>query len=138
MPNLVNSGGAGGVSSSTPTLIRQWDPDLEDILLGDKFYGIKYYASNGKVVIQEIDDNTVPIQIPDYRIGDSLITGNTTTYQGAETLASAQANLLEGDIFDPYNEEVYKNWFTSYTRVSFSWYTSGGGSNAGHLLMEFE
>lgn len=137
MPNLVNSGGSG-TSSTTPTLIRSWDPNLEDILLGDKFYGIKYYASNGKVVIQEIDDNTIPIQIPNYRIGDSLITGNITTYQGSETLASAQSNLGEGDILDPYNEEVYKNWFTSYTRVSFSWYTSGGGSNAGHLLMEFE
>jgi len=138
MPNLVSGGGGGGVSSTTPTLIRSWDPDLEDILLGDKFYGIKYYASNGKVIIQEIDDNTVPIQIPDYRIGDSRITGNITTYQGSETLASAQASLQEADIFDPYNEDVYKNWFTSYTRVSFSWYTSGGGRNAGHLLMEFE
>lgn len=138
MPNLVNSGGAGGLSSSTPTLIRDWDPALNEILLGDKFYGIKYYASNGKIVIQEVDDNSIPIQLPAYRIGDSLITGNITTYQGAETLASAQSNLEEGEIFDPYNEEVYKNWFTSYTRVSFSWYNSGGGSNPGHLLLEFE
>lgn len=137
MPNLVNSGGSG-TSSTTPTLIRSWDPDIEDILLGDKFYGVKYYPSNGKLVIQEIDDNSVPIQIPDYRVGDSRITGNVTTYQGSETLANAISNLQEGEIFDPYNEEVYKNWFTSYTRVSFSWYNSGGGSNPGHLLLEFE
>lgn len=137
MPNLVNSGGSG-TSSTTPTLIRSWDPDIEDILLGDKFYGVKYYPSNGKLVIQEIDDNSVPIQIPDYRVGDSRITGNITTYQGSETLANAISNLQEGEIFDPYNEEVYKNWFTSYTRVSFSWYNSGGGSNPGHLLLEFE
>lgn len=137
MPNLVNSGGSG-TSSTTPTLIRSWDPDIEDILLGDKFYGLKYYQSNGKLVIQEIDDGTVPISVPDYRVGDSLITGNITTYQGGETLANAISNLSDGDTFEPYNEEIYKNWFTSYSRVSFSWYNSGGGSKPGHLLMEFE
>jgi len=135
MPNLVNNGSS---SVSNPTLIRTWDPSVEEIQIGDKFYGIKYYQSNGKLVIQEINDSTVPIDIPDYRVGDSLITGNITTYQGGETLANAISNLDEGDIFEPYNEEVYKNWFTSYTRVSFSWYTSGGGSKPGHLLMEFE
>lgn len=138
MPSLVSGGGGGGISSTTPTLIRSWDPAINEILLGDKFYGIKYYESNGKLFIQEIDDNTVPIQIPDYRVGDSLITGNIATYQGSESLANAESNLEDHYIFDPYNEEVYKNWFTSYTRVSFSWYTSGGGRNAGHLLMEFE
>jgi hypothetical protein len=135
MPNLVNNGSS---SVSNPTLIRTWDPSVEEIQIGDKFYGIKYYQSNGKLVIQEINDSTVPIDIPDYRVGDSLITGNITTYQGGETFANAVSNLDEGDIFEPYNEEVYKNWFTSYTRVSFSWYTSGGGSKPGHLLMEFE
>ena len=136
MPNLVNT--AGGLGGNAPTTIRTWDPLVEEIRLGDKFYGIKYYQSNGKLTIQEIDDATVPIEIPDYRVGDSLITGNITTYQGGETLANAISNLSEGDTFDPYNEEVYKNWFTSYSRVSFSWYNSGGGSKPGHLLMEFE
>lgn len=136
MPNLVNT--AGGLGSNAPVVIRTWDPQIQEIRLGDKFYGIKYYQSNGKLTIQEIDDATIPIEIPDYRVGDSLITGNITTYQGGETLASAISNLSEGDTFDPYNEEVYKNWFTSYSRVSFSWYNSGGGSKPGHLLMEFE
>ena len=135
MPNLVNTVSS---SASAPTLIRTWDPSVEQILIGDKFYGLRYYQSNGKLVIQEIDDPTVPIEIPDYRVGDSLITGNITTYQGGETLASAVSNLDPGDTFEPFNEDVYKNWFTSYTRTTFSWYNSGGGSKPGHLLMEFE
>lgn len=136
MPNLVNT--SGGLGGNAPVLIRSWDPNIESIQIGDKFYGLKYYQSNGKLTIQEIDDASVPIDVPDYRVGDSLITGNITTYQGGETLSSAISNLQPGDIFEPYNEEVYKNWFTSYTRVNFSWYNSGGGSKPGHLLMEFE
>ena len=135
MPNLVNTGSS---STSNPTVIRTWDPSIEEILLGDKFYGIKYFNSNGKLIIQEIDDNTVPIQIPGYRPGDSRITGNVTTYQGGESLESIIANVPSDTTFDIMTEESYKNWFTTYSRVSFSWYNSGSGYNRGHLLMEFE
>ena len=56
-------------------------------------------------------------------------------YEGGETLEQAIANLDRYDILN-YSEDVYKNWFTTANTTTFSWYTSGGGSNPGHLLME--
>lgn len=136
MPNLVNSGAAD--NSALPVVIRSWEPAIEEIVIGDKFYGFKYYQSNGKLIIQEIDDGTVPIQLPSYRVGDSKITANNPTYQGSESLSSVTALQSYPDSVDVYSEEVYKTWFTTYAKTSFSWYTDGGGSNAGHFIMEVE
>jgi len=145
MPNLV-SGNAGGGGSTTPqAIIRSWDPQIQDILIGDKFYGFLYYQSNGKLIIREIDDNSIPIQIPDYRIGEEpiepefsgAINAVIPKYAGGETLEQAISNLDRYDILN-YSEDVYKNWFTTANTTTFSWYTSGGGSNAGHLLMEVD
>jgi len=136
MPNLVNSGASG--NSSLPFVIRSWEPDVEQIVIGDRFYGFKFYQSNGKLIIQEIDDGTVPIQLPSYRVGDSRISNASPTYSGAESLASVEALQSYPDSVDVYSEEVYKTWFTTYAKTSFSWYTDGGGSNAGHFIMEVE
>lgn len=143
MPNLINSGSAGGGANLPQAIIRSWDPPIQDILIGDKFYGFLYYQSNGKLIIREIDDNSIPIQVPDYRIGEEpiepefsgAINAVIPKYEGGETLQQAVANLDRYDILN-YSEDVYKNWFTTANTTTFSWYTSGGGSNPGHLIME--
>lgn len=140
MPNLID---VSGTTSTTPTVIRAWDPEIQDILIGDKFYGILYYQSNGKMIIREIDDATVPIQIPTYRVGQEAkvpeftgaINAVIPKYDGGETQEQVLANLDKYETID-YSESVYKNWFTSANTITFNWYTSGGGSNPGHLLME--
>lgn len=132
MPNLVNSGGSSASGGGTATALL-WDPELHEIRDNDKFYGFKYYASNGKLIIQEITDNTLPVQIPEYRIGDSRI-GANGLYIGGETLASAQGNLTNYQSFAPYDETVYKNWATSQSTLTFSWYTG----NETHLIVEVE
>lgn len=130
MPNLVNSGG-GSSSGVAGTSAILWDPQLSEIRDNDKFYGFKFYPSNAKLIIQEIDDNTVPIQLPDYRVGDSRI-GANGMYIGGETLANASANVGRLETFNPYDHDVYKNWATSQSTLTFSWYTS----NKTHLLVE--
>lgn len=145
MPNLINSGSSGGGANLPQAIIRSWDPEIQDILIGDKFYGFRYYQSNGKLIIHEITDNTVPIQVPDYRIGEDPIEPEFTgainavipKYAGGETLEQAISNLDRYDVLN-YSEEVYKNWFTTANTTTFSWYTSGSGSSAGHLLMEVD
>jgi hypothetical protein len=132
MPNLV-SGGISSGSTTDPLLIKSWEPLANTIYVGDIFYGIKYYESNGKVVVQEIDDNTVVIEIPDYRIGDSRNANGK--YVGSETIANAVSNLEKGEVLN-YAEDVYKTWLTSDQSITFSWNTAAGGFRSGHLILE--
>lgn len=128
MPNLVNTSTGGGGSSA---LIR-FDPDPEEFFTNDKFYGIRFYPSNAKLIINEItspttityrnDTTTDVVALPIYRVGDSNLYANGK-YNGGETLASALANVPEGEYFDAYNHDVYKNWLTSQSTLTFSWYT---------------
>lgn len=132
MPNLVTGVSTGG-STTDPLLIKSWEPLANGIYVGDVFYGIRFYESNGKVVVQEINDNTVVIEIPDYRIGDSLSANGK--YQGSETIANAVSNLDRGEVLN-YAEDVYKTWLTSDQAISFSWNTTAGGFRSGHLILE--
>jgi hypothetical protein len=108
------------------------DPELHEIRDNDKFYGFKYYQSNGKLTIEEIDDNSTPIQLPEYRVGDARI-GSNGLYVGGETLANATANVGRLKSLN-LDENVYKNWMSSQSTLTFSWYTS----NKTHLIVEVE
>lgn len=130
MPNLVSSGGGGSGVAATEAIL--WDPSLNEIRDNDKFYGFRFYPANAKLIIHEIaDDAATPIQLPDYRVGDGRI-GANGLYIGGETFANASANVGRLQSFNPYDHDVYKNWMTSQSALTFSWYT---GTKT-HLLVE--
>jgi hypothetical protein len=104
-----------------------WEPTTTDLIDNDFqwFYGWKYDPIEGRLVLDEIDDNTL-VRLPKYRPGD-----NEGVYNGMLTSVQLASNTPKHEIVD-MNGEGYYNWFTSLTQVSFAW----DSAKKTHITME--
>lgn len=105
----------------------RWEPQTTELIDTDFqwFYGWKYNPAEGRLTLDEIDDNTL-VRVPPYRPGD--VSG---VYNGMLTSVDLLANVPKHEIVD-MNGEGYYNWFTSLTQISFEWDTVKNS----HLTME--
>jgi hypothetical protein len=124
-----------------------WDPPVGDILSNNftYFYGLKFNPSSGRLELQEVDDDTVPISIPDYRQGvgecacgtvvysdgDPSYCADCGRYLGSEARSITRDGLLKHEVYD-YADSVYKNWFVTKDRVTLTW----SDTKPTHIVLE--
>lgn len=124
-----------------------WDPTIGDVLSSNftYFYGLRFDPDTGRLTVQEVDDDTVPISIPDYRQGVGECPCGTVVYSdenpnycadcgrylGSESRSITRNGLLKHEVYD-YADSVYKNWFVTKDRVTLEW----SSTKLTHIVLE--